>query len=619
MNKMPSFRKKPAGAYKKMPWMTPERGRGFIPPYRKGTVHILPVYEKPKYGGWVKTSKGGYIYGLGNTTSEMEEVKKQIKETQKQAQIEKWKGEAVSKTAAKKEALAKKLWYKPEGAIFKQQAEAAKQKAADIEKGFYELKESEQQAKQTYSAMEAENKANKLIEEAESKQTILAYQQAEKAAVIAAEEVRKTGQMDVYSNWLSIINDLRENINNLIEYEKEKAAYEAEIRALLPRLRQKLSGVDGLGKNMFQKIFSKPSELKRALKASAPTPKKIKARMKTGLKLMKVALKPSGAKMLAKKGGLKQAMTSPDQFLAAHAAKKSEEARKREEATAPPPESPSETAAYSAIDRAIAADAAVEANTNAETLLAAIQASLDAAAAIRAAGLGEDNAKSWEDNAAYYQKFYDDNFKSIIPDQNIPPAPEYYDIPYSYSPTPSTPSPAAEYDPYYSEYPEEFYYSDEYYYPDEGFYNEVYEGQESEVIPGTEWWQEAKEAPFPVDYEYTEYESESITPIADWYRDQDYIKEYEYELPEIKERSSVLMKPKYGGWVKTPEGGYMYGLGQIKKRPYMMGKGRIMLPKPISSEFTPLTKVYKYEPDRITAIPFRVGQPIRMGFRRKNF
>jgi len=383
-----------------------------------------------------------------------------------------------------------------------------------------------------------------------------------------------------------------------------------------------------------RKAFSSPSKIKKELGHVT----------KTGLKLMKVALKPTGAKMLAKKGGLKTAISNPDQFIADYNQKLHEKNQTKREAEGqmPPPEtqSPLEQEAYRLVDLANASEAKAVSSMNPADMTAAGEAAMAAAKAIRAAGLGEDLAKEWDTAAQDWFKSAQDLIPAESPEGQIK-----IDDPYTPI-LPEEPSPTSS-QPYGDYYPQEedFYYGQELYSEEA---TPIYE-EEPQAKAGTEWWYYgAKERPFPTQPQYYEEEtgqSDSIIPQADWYREVDslpspyseeryYQQDYPYNgyIPESEEKyvsfpvedkkpsfktgysTPIYERQKYGGWAKKPSGGF-YGLGAIPK-----GQGYYypVSAKPINPYYAKITKTSKYLPQEIAKLPFPLSRNVSFG-KRRNF
>lgn len=360
-------------------------------------------------------------------------------------------------------------------------------------------------------------------------------------------------------------------------------------------------------------------QLTSAGRKTFSSPKKIRKELgkvtKTGLKLMKIALKPKGAKMLAKKGGLKTAIQNPNKFIADYNQKLHERNQQRKEAEQqmPPPETqpPQEQEAYRLVDIANAAETKAIETMNPADMMAAGDAALAVAKAIRAAGLGEDLAKEWEVSAQEWFKYAQDLIPPESPEGQI-----QIDDPYTpilpEQPSPTSGQPYSDYYPAEGEYyeGEEFYREEMTLMPEEEYYQEP-----PKVKAGTEWWYYgAKEQPFPAqsevredeyEYEYEVREDESIIPQADWYRDLDPL-----PSPYSEERYYQQDYP-YNGYESEYES-ELEGLGNTSKRYYPIA------PRPISPYYARVTKTSKYLPQEIAKLPFPLSRSVTFG-RRRNF
>lgn len=564
--------------FKRMPWETPDRGRGFVPP-SGGEVSIMPigaklkpmkpsVFARQKYGGWGRKPLGGF-YGLqGN---EIEEAKKQIGEAEKQAQIAKWKQQAIEKTAQQKTEGFKKAWWKPEGQMLKKQAEEAVSRASGAAIEVQQAGAEVQQAKQIYTATKAVAEIDKYIEAANKAQTIPAFQKALNVVATALTEVRKTGDEEVARQLSSQVTEIQNAITEMRAY-----------------------GMDGLGFSFKKAVQQLTSAGKKAFSPPKVIKKELGKVTKTGLKLMKIALKPSGAKMLAKKGGFKTAISNPNQFIANYNQKLHERNEKKKESEIEQEQGGVQPAEQFEMDGRI--------YTREEF--------------ITAFGMTPEQ--------------YEAGYESPTSPVEEQPQPIYLDdpkmpeLPYDPVPTPTEPAPSWDY-PAEEYYPEEAELIDYAMNPDEWTYEEepYYEGYDlsypdEEVIKGTEWYHEKpfgtkriEEIPLGTEYEETYWRSEAINPSADWYRGME-------QYPHTDK--DTYIPPYQRGKVSFHD--YEEGLGLLFKQRgsrqrYFPEGYRPIRPRPVSPAFARLTKTNKYEPDEITNIPVFVNRNVKLIYNEK--
>lgn len=538
---------------KRMPWETPGRGREFVPPAKEVSVMLIDtgaklksmkpsIFARQKYGGWKRKSSGGF-YGLGNVIPGM---------------AKSHPGMLPTEIKTKQEAFVKA-----------QQLEIEKQEESEL------LKREAELAKKQAQIWEAEEKA--------AMEKILAAEPKYEYLTLD-----KSHQMDVVRDRLSKGWAINTQDEGWIVLQK------------------RLNGLNGLGWS-FKKAVK---QLTSAGRKTFSPPKKIKKELgavtKKGLKLMKIALKPSGAKLLAKKGGMKAAISNPDKFIGMYNQKLHERNEKGKES---------------------------EREQEQAGVQPAEQFEVDGKMYTR-----EEFIATFGVTPEQYEAGYEPP-ASPVEEQ---PQPIYLDdpkmpeLPSEPVPTPTEPAPSYDY-PAEEYYPEETELIDYAMNPDEWIYEEkpYYEGQdisypEEEVIKGTEWYYEKpfdarriEDIPLGTEYEETYWRSEAINPTADWYRGTEPYphseKETDYIIPvNFKQKVS----PEYSrGFVKPLSGlGLLFKQRGSRQRYFPEGY-RPTRPRPVSPAFTRLTKTNKYEPDEITNIPVPVSRNIRLTYNRdkRNF
>lgn len=150
-----------------------------------------------------------------------------IKKSEAELQIARWKAEAVGTTASKLKERAKKEWYKPYG----QQLQVAAKQAEERTKGIEQEVEHKQKEVTTLKTV---NIANKLLEEAQKLNTKESAERAKIAALQAAKAAKEYGDMQLSQELEKQTQELekfiQETIKAEVEYEAQKREYEAQMR-----------------------------------------------------------------------------------------------------------------------------------------------------------------------------------------------------------------------------------------------------------------------------------------------------------------------------------------------------------------------------------------------------
>jgi hypothetical protein len=143
-----------------------------------------------------------------------------VKKSEAELQISKWKAEAVGQTAKKLKEQAKKEWYKPYGVQLQQAAQQAelREKGAKQE---IEFKQKE------ITALKTMDIAQRLSADAEKLNTKEAAQRAKIAAQQAAQAVKDYGDIETSKKWIEQAQEFENFIQETI---KAEAEYEQSMR-----------------------------------------------------------------------------------------------------------------------------------------------------------------------------------------------------------------------------------------------------------------------------------------------------------------------------------------------------------------------------------------------------
>jgi len=155
------------------------------------------------------------LFGLGQTD--------EIKKSESELQIVKWRSEAIGKTASSLKERAKKEWYKPYGQQLQTAAKQAEERSKGIEK------EVEYKGKEL-TTLKTVNIANKLLEEAQKLNTKESAERAKIAAQQAAQAAKEYGDISLSRELEKQALELEKFIQETIQIEAENRRIEAENR-----------------------------------------------------------------------------------------------------------------------------------------------------------------------------------------------------------------------------------------------------------------------------------------------------------------------------------------------------------------------------------------------------